>query len=418
MDYYKIDNTDSQYLKNNIEDQYQISINDMLKEINLHFYNKSDKVNIFTDEILLKKYLKDHNIDYDINNQGITYYSDNKNKFINLTPTAIKYTNDKKGDAFIDQTFTNYNQGIIFSFSHEIAHHIFSEGNEKTGMFLYKSDNFNSKEIDLINKLFLSGVSDKYRKMNIANNNAIYNAGASANEMHSDIFTVLMYIKSIKDKNPEKMPELIKDMQYIAEKRKERTNRGDKIHQTGISIENLIQKLIDNNYKISLDESSQIIALSTIEILKKNLKNTTEADLVKGYLIASNLNDKELEMLNVNKEELLKSDMKNEDILLGYFLRKNNFKYAFQYTSEEILDISKKEASVATHNEYIQKTINESINKNYKQDNQIKGIYENTEKISFNVSKTKLLLNIENSTKTTPLNENNLVNVTKKMNLK
>lgn len=192
MDYYKIDNTDSQYLKNNIEDQYQISINDMLKEINLHFYNKSDKVNIFTDEILLKKYLKDHNIDYDINNQGITYYSDNKNKFINLTPTAIKYTNDKKGDAFIDQTFTNYNQGIIFSFSHEIAHHIFSEGNEKTGMFLYKSDNFNSKEIDLINKLFLSGVSDKYRKMNIANNNAIYNAGASANEMHSDIFTVLM----------------------------------------------------------------------------------------------------------------------------------------------------------------------------------------------------------------------------------
>lgn len=73
---------------------------------------------------------------------------------------------------------------------------------------------------------------------------------------------------------------------------------------------------------------------------------------------------------------------------------------------------------MATHNEYIQKTINESINKNYKQDNQIKGISENTEKISFNVSKTKLLLNIENSTKTTPLNENNLVNVTKKMNLK
>lgn len=415
MDYYKIDNIDNQHLKNNIEDQYKISINDMLKEINLYFYNKSDKVNIFTDEILLKKYLKDHNIDYDINNQGITYYSDNKNKFINLTPTAIKYTNDKKGDAFIDQTFANHNQGIIFSFSHEMAHHLFGEENERTGKFLYKSDDFESKEIDLINKLFKSGVSDKYRN---GNGNAIYNAGISANEMHSDMLAALIYIMLIKDKNPEKISKVIENMHHIAEKRKERTNKGDQVHQTGISIENLVQKLIDNNYKISLDERSQIIALSTIDILKKNLKNTPDVNLVKGYLIASNLNDKEFEMLNVNKEELLKSDMKNEDILLGYFLRKNNFKYAFQYTSEDILDISKKEASVATHNEYIQKTINESINKNYKQDNQIKGIPENTEKISFNVSKTKLLSNIENATKITPLNENNLVNVTKKMNLK
>lgn len=414
MDYYKIDNIDNQHFKNNIEDQYQISINDMLKEINLYFYNKSDKVNIFTDEMLLKKYLKEHNIDYDVNNQGIAYYSDNKNKFINLTPTAIKYTNDKKGDAFIDQTFENYNQGIIFSFSHEIAHHIFGEENEITGKFLYKSDDFKSKEIDLINKLFKSGVSDKYRN---GNGNAIYNAGISANEMHSDMLTALIYIMLIKDKNPEKISKVIENMHHIAEKRKERTNKGDQTHQTGIFIENFVQKLIDNNYKISLDERSQIIALSTIDILKKNLKNTPDVNLVKGYLIASNLNDKEFEMLNVNKEELLKSDMKNEDILLGYFLRKNNFKYAFQYTSEEILDISKKEASVATHNEYIQKTINESINKNYKQNNQIKDISENTEKISFNVSKTKLLSNIENATRTNPLG-NNVVNITKKMNLK
>jgi hypothetical protein len=414
MDYYKIDNIDNQHFKNNIEDQYQISINDMLKEINLYFYNKSDKVNIFTDEMLLKKYLKEHNIDYDVNNQGIAYYSDNKNKFINLTPTAIKYTNDKKGDAFIDQTFENYNQGIIFSFSHEIAHHIFGEENEITGKFLYKSDDFKSKEIDLINKLFKSGVSDKYRN---GNGNAIYNAGISANEMHSDMLTALIYIMLIKDKNPEKISKVIENMHHIAEKRKERTNKGDQTHQTGISIENFVQKLIYNNYKISLDERSQIIALSTVDILKKNLKNTPDVNLVKGYLIASNLNDKEFEMLNVNKEELLKSDMKNEDILLGYFLRKNNFKYAFQYTSEDILDISKKEASVATHNEYIQKTINESINKNYKQNNQIKDISENTEKISFNVSKTKLLSNIENATRTNPLG-NNVVNITKKMNLK
>lgn len=409
MDYYKIDNIDNQHFKNNIEDQYQISINDMLKEINLYFYNKSDKVDIFTDEMLLKKYLKEHNIDYDVNNQGIAYYSDNKNKFINLTPTAIKYTNDKKGDAFIDQTFENYNQGIIFSFSHEIAHHIFGEENEITGKFLYKSDDFKSKEIDLINKLFKSGVSDKYRN---GNGNAIYNAGISANEMHSDMLAALIYIMLIKDKNPEKISKVIENMHHIAEKRKERTNKGDQVHQTGISIENLVQKLIDNNYKISLDERSH-----TIDILKKNLKNTHDVNLVKGYLIASNLNDKEFEMLNVNKEELIKSDMKNEDILLGYFLRKNNFKYAFQYTSEEILDISKKEASVATHNEYIQKTINESINKNYKQNNQIKDISENTEKISFNVSKTKLLSNIENATRTNPLG-NNVVNITKKMNLK
>lgn len=39
MDYYKIDNTDSQYLKNNIEDQYQISINDMLKKLILNKEN-------------------------------------------------------------------------------------------------------------------------------------------------------------------------------------------------------------------------------------------------------------------------------------------------------------------------------------------------------------------------------------------
>lgn len=424
MDNYVINNVQSDLMENQIiYDSHHISNRDILLDLQKQFTNQKQKLHLFTDESALKTYLRENSINYDIANTGSTYFSNNKKEFVNLTPSGFNYTNGKsnnvlenwfdekfsnhsKSSFFIDYTFKEKNQGLIFITGHEVAHHLFSIENKENNQYLYKDKDFKSDNIDLINKLFKSGVSGKYREN--SGGNALFYAGISSDEMHSDMTVIVSYLKLAHKRDPELSNIIANDMLGIADKRKERTMAGDYTHITSSAIRNLVGKLKNNNYEISKNEFSEIIADSTVELLQVGLKDTKQKDLVMGYLAAASLSDKDIETLKIDKKDLMPENLNNKEFLTGYYLRKNNFKYAFEYDDKQMLSNSEKEADFALKNKSARNIVEADLKNNYadiKPDFTIslptmnqaleninrKQMKENTEKLNttFNVSALK-----------------------------
>lgn len=383
MDHYIINNNQNDLSESQvIYDSYKISNRDILLDLQNQFTAPKQKLNLFTEESALKQYINENKIDYNIEKTGASYYEGKNVKFVNLTESGFNYTNGqynnnlenwyhnslfKQNEAsfFIDYTFKEKNQGIIFITGHEVAHHLFSIENETNNQYLYKSENFQSPEIDLVNKLLRAGISGRYRDGS-PGGNALYYAAVSSDEMHSDMTVVASYLKISHNRNPEVSKLIEQDMLQVADKRKERMLAGDYKHITSGSIRSLIEKLNekDGNYSVSKDEFSQIIAESTIDVLKAGLKNTQQRSLVMGYFAASGLNDNEIKKLNIDKKDLLPETL-NKDFLTGYFLRKNNFKYAFDYDDTQMLNMSEKEATTTLGNKSMQNIVKADLKNSY-----------------------------------------------------